>query len=997
MSKLYICFLWFTFSFLVAPAIAEVPCKEKTTIASMGDQRPNVLFIIVDDQSPFDLKTYDPKSPLHTPTIDRLASEGMVFEGAYHMGSFSGAVCTPSRHMVMTGRSVWHLPNVLKGKHCPTDIKRNVMAAIFNRAGYKTMRTCKKGNSYRAANEQFTVVNDATKRGGTAETGSAWHGEQVLNYLNQRESKQDKDPFLIYFGFSHPHDKRDGKPELLAKYGAVNHTDKENLPPANPKQPPLPINYLPEHPFHHGHPNLRDEVAVSGVWKNRDQQTIGNEIGRQYACNEYIDQQIARVMQRLDDMGELDNTFIVYTSDHGMAIGRHGLQGKQNLYQHTWRVPLIVKGPSIQPGKRVTGNAYLLDLLPTLCDLAEIDIPKSVEGLSLKPVLDGKTATVRDTLYGVYCGGTKPGMRSVKKGDWKLIKYDVMAGAVRQTQLFNLKTNPDELLKQHHDPQVVDLTTNLPESDQINLAGDPNYADKLAEMEALLLSEMRRLDDPYRLWDQPDDGLPQQPTKLQKQPKKKKPNKKTTKAKPNIVLMLCDDLGYGDVQSFNPSHGKISTPNIDRLASQGMMFTDAHSASSVCTPTRYGILTGRYCWRTELQKGVVQGFAPCLIDENRPTVASFLKSQGYHTGIVGKWHLNNRYLNPKTGEEYTNGKKLKFTAPIGAKIPDGPIHRGFDYFFGIHHARSMKAIVEQDTVIEHDDTINFLPRLANRCVDYIETRSQESQPFFLYVPFGSPHTPIVPTKKWEGKSGLGKYSDFVMQTDDVVGQILDAIEKHDLDRVTFVLFTSDNGCSQVVGIKKLAEKGHKVSGDLRGSKADIWEGGHRVPFIAKWPGNIAAGSKSDELICLNDFFATVTDVLNTKTPNGSCEDSVSFLPALRGEPIQSLRKGIVHHSVRGHFAYRTANWKLILARGSGGWTSPKENQVSNEAAAAQLYDLETDLGEHSNRYLDEPEIAEELLAQLTKDVRSGQSTNVTSGKNDIREIVLWKSGESKRR
>lgn len=455
--------------------------------------RPNLLFIIVDDQSPFDLKLYNSESSLETPTIDRIAAEGMVFDGAYHMGSFSGAVCTPSRHMVMSGRTVWHLPNVLGGKNCPDNIVENVMASVFNRAGYDTMRTCKRGNSYNAANKQFSVVRDATKRGGTAETGSAWHGQQVMDYLKEREASKDEDPFLIYFGFSHPHDTRDGTPELLEKYGAVNHKDRNSLPPANAKQPALPINYLPEHPFHHGHPKLRDEVAVSGVWERRDERTIRNELGREFACDENIDRQIARVLKQLDSMGELENTYIVYTADHGMAIGRHGLQGKQNLYEHTWRVPLIVKGPGIQPGSRAQGNTYLLDVLPTLCDLAGVKKPSSVEGKSFKPVLDGKATKVRDTLFGVYCGGTKPGMRCVRHGDWKLIKYDVLDGKVRETQLFNLAGNPHEFIAEHK-KENPSLT---------NLADKPKYAKKLAEMEALLLAEMTRLDDPYRLWDQP--------------------------------------------------------------------------------------------------------------------------------------------------------------------------------------------------------------------------------------------------------------------------------------------------------------------------------------------------------------------------------------------------------------------------------------------------------------------------------------------------------------
>nr|WP_236621457.1 sulfatase-like hydrolase/transferase [Rhodopirellula sallentina] len=449
------------------------------------DTRPNILFILVDDQSPLDLKAYNPDSICDTPTIDRLAAEGVVFDDAYHMGSFSGAVCTPSRHMIMTGRTVWHLPNWNKGEHCPDDILDNVMAEVFNRAGYDTMRTCKRGNSYAGANAKFTVVRDATKRGGTEETGSAWHGKQVLDYLARREAEKDEDPFLIYFGFSHPHDTRDGTPELLAKYGAVNHKDKSSIPALNPKQPSLPVNYLPEHPFHHGHPGLRDENSVSGVWKRRDEATIRNELGREFACNENIDRQIAKVLDKLQAMGELDNTYVIYTADHGMAIGRHGLQGKQNLYQHTWRVPFIVTGPGIQPN-RVTANSYLLDTLPTICDLAGVEVPASVEGESLRPVIFGEKETVRDVLYGTYSGGTKPGIRAVKKGDWKLIKWDVMDGAVRETQLFNLAENPNEFLTE-------------------DLAEDPAYAEKLAEMEALLLDEMRRVDDPYRLWNQPLD------------------------------------------------------------------------------------------------------------------------------------------------------------------------------------------------------------------------------------------------------------------------------------------------------------------------------------------------------------------------------------------------------------------------------------------------------------------------------------------------------------
>jgi arylsulfatase A-like enzyme len=371
------------------------------------------------------------------------------------------------------------------------------------------MRTCKRGNSYEAANELFTVRHDSTKRGGTDETGSAWHGEQVLNYLSERESTKDDDPFLIYFGFSHPHDTRDGKPELLAKYGAVNHSNKATLPPSNAKQPALPINYLPAHPFDNTHMTVRDEVNVSGVWKNRDERTIRNELGREFACSENIDIQIGRVLDKLEAMGELNNTYIFYTADHGMAIGRHGLQGKQNLYEHTMRVPFIVKGPGIKAGSRAKGNVYLLDVLSTFCNLTGVEAPKTSEGISFKPVLEGKKDFMRETLYAAYCGGAKPGIRSVRKSDWKLIKYDSPRDGVKETQLFNLAENPHEYLQQHHDSKVTALVGTSPTKHQVNFAHDPRFADKLAEMETLLLAEMRRHDDPYRIWNQPDDGFQQ--------------------------------------------------------------------------------------------------------------------------------------------------------------------------------------------------------------------------------------------------------------------------------------------------------------------------------------------------------------------------------------------------------------------------------------------------------------------------------------------------------
>jgi arylsulfatase A-like enzyme len=463
----------------------------------ISGERPNFLFILVDDQSAEDLKIYNPQSELDSPNISGLAERGMTIDGAYHMGSFSGAVCTPSRHMIMSGRTLWNLPIAPQGKrNCPPHLEQQTIAAVFNRGGYSTMRTCKMGNSYEAANRLFEVRRDATKRGGTAETGSAWHADQVLDYLLERERKKESKPFLIHFGFSHPHDTRDGTPELLAKYGATNHDDPNSLPKLHPSQPLLPPNTLPRHPFDTTDSGVRDEVAVSGVWKNRDVASLRNELGREFACSENIDTQIGRVLARLDAMGELNNTVVVYTADHGMSIGRHGLMGKQNLYQHTWRVPLIVAGPGIPKGSRAEGNVYLLDVLATLCDFAGIEPPETNQGLSFRSVLEGRQQTVREVMYGAYAGGSKPGIRCIRRGDWKLVTYDAPERNIHETQLFNLKENPAELLPEHHRPEVIALTGIKPAAHQTNLATDPQYSEKLREMRQLLREEMKRLNDP---------------------------------------------------------------------------------------------------------------------------------------------------------------------------------------------------------------------------------------------------------------------------------------------------------------------------------------------------------------------------------------------------------------------------------------------------------------------------------------------------------------------
>ena len=466
---------------------------------------------------------------------------------------------------------------------------------------------------------------------------------------------------------------------------------------------------------------------------------------------------------------------------------------------------------------------------------------------------------------------------------------------------------------------------------------------------------------------------------------------------PNIVFIFADDMGIGDVHAHNPERGKIPTPHMDQMAKEGMTFTDAHTSSSVCTPSRYSLMTGRYNWRTKKQAGVFNGYSPPLIPTSRLTVASLLKKQGYQTAMIGKWHI---------GMALPKGKKEISRVDWKGTITNGPFNLGFDYFFGISASLDMppyiyiendKFVGECTVKIEphpkrkgpaHADfqVIDVLDDLAEKSIEFIQGQSKDT-PFFAYLSLPSPHTPIVPTPKWQGKSGLGDYGDFMMQTDDFVGQIIKALDESGFSENTLLIVSSDNGCSaRQADAPGLEAAGHYPSAQFRGYKSDLWEGGHRVPFIAKWPAKVKASSTSDLTLCLTDFMATCAEISGAVTPGNAGEDSVSFLPALLGEKVESSRKGIIHHSVKGHFAYREGKWKLLLSKGSGGWTSAPKNQNSK----GQLYDLEADPGETKNLFKSHPEVVERLFTQFESYVTSGRSTDGPKTSNDTNSIKLWK-------
>jgi arylsulfatase A-like enzyme len=458
---------------------------------------------------------------------------------------------------------------------------------------------------------------------------------------------------------------------------------------------------------------------------------------------------------------------------------------------------------------------------------------------------------------------------------------------------------------------------------------------------------------------------------------------------PNVVFIFADDMGYGEIQALNPERSKIPTPHLNQLVMEGMAFTDAHTSSSVCTPSRYSLLTGRYNWRTKLQSGVVQGGGDPLIAADRMTLASLLRNQGYSTSIVGKWHLEYHYDVPDGFKEMPLIKKEGYRVahvPVGTKIPDGPITRGFDTFYGFHHSASMSSIVRNDEIVKEMDVIDVLPSLTDEVVNLINQKAEDAKsgkPFFIYFPMNSPHTPIVPSKSWQGKTGLGDYGDFVAQTDDAVGKVLQALNEQGLAENTMVIFSTDNGTSRAANIKYLQSVGHFSSANLRGSKSDIWDGGHRVPFILKWPKQVKAASTNKQLICLSDMMATLAEYFAVDLPDNVAEDSYSFLPSLWNEPIENPRTAIVHHSINGRFSIRKGDWKLLLAPGSGGWSSPKDPEATtNGLPELQLYNMSVDVGEQDNLIQQNPERAEELTMLLEEMVSRGRSTPGINQSND---------------
>jgi len=502
--------------------------------------------------------------------------------------------------------------------------------------------------------------------------------------------------------------------------------------------------------------------------------------------------------------------------------------------------------------------------------------------------------------------------------------------------------------------------------------------------------------------------------------------------KPNIVYFFVDDMGYGDASCLNPE-GRIQTPNIDRLAREGMVFTDAHSSSAVCSPSRYSVLTGRYNWRSSLQRGIVGLYGDPLIAEDRLTVPAFLKQHGYHTACIGKWHLgqgwdfeiNEENFCPRTNYSTTSTEldanvdatpeqHARWQEAFSKPTTGGPTKRGFDYYFGVDVPNwPPYCFIENDRTVGIPSEFlpshlvgnnlasmsgpampywhfeELLPTWAKKADEYIKQRIEADEPFFLYLSMTSPHTPLSVNKPWIGKSRLNNlYADLVMETDDVFGRVLASLEEQGVADNTLVIFASDNGCAHYIGAKEMEAQGHFPSGNYRGYKSDVWDGGHRIPCIARWPNVIRPGSNCDDLVCLSDLMATCAEIIGGTLPDSAGEDSMSMMP-LFNEAGTSNRDTIVHHSIDGKFAIRDGRWKLVLCPGSGGWTQNDANAAREGLPLVQLYDMRVDPGEKENLQAANPEKVKVMVALLKKLVADGRSTPGSPQNNDV-SVDIWK-------
>ncbi len=867
--------------------------------------RPNILFILTDDQRADTIGALG-NPVIQTPHVDRLVHEGLSFDRAYVQGSMQGAVCVPARAMLLSGRNLFRVDEKL--------MRDTSWPEVFADNGYSTWMSGKWHNgppsiakSFQHANSIFlggmnnpmrTPVQDlvdgklASPRREPNHACEQFADECIRTLETLGRQSDDRKPFLYYLPMIGPHDPHIVPDDFPVRY--------------DPSEIPLPPNFQAFHALDNGEMTVRDEKLLP--WP-RSEQGVRQMLADYYRYISYVDHQIGRVLDALRNSPMGDNTIVVFTSDSGVARGSHGLIGKQNLYEHSIRVPLIFSGPGIPKNRRTNAFCYALDILPTLAKKSGIQNDVPGEYVDLNGTLSDPDRTARDRLLFAY----RDVQRAITIGRWKLIRYP----RIDRNQLFDLDVDPHE--------------TN-------DLSEKPEHAVRVAEMMIAMESEMRESGDSATL-----KAKAPQPAQW------KPPVADAQDRKANIVFILADDLGYADLGCYGTKY--YETPHIDRLASQGMRLLNHHHCPN-CTPTRAALLSGQYGARTGVYTvGSIDRFdwskRPLRPVDNveqlpldRDTIADQLRLAGYATGMFGKWHIGNKGLYH-------------------------PSQRGFD-----EAIVSMGAHFDFETNPEtpYPKGEYLADFLTDRAVDFI--RRNQRRPFFLYLPHFSVHSPHDAKPEWkqhfENKPGVGghknpTYAAMIASLDESVGRITQSLDELGLSENTIVVFASDNG-----GVGGYVREGIKKDGDitdnspLRNGKGSLYEGGIRVPLIVRWPGIVKAGSSSNVPTIHVDVFPTLLEIAGGPKP-AQALDGESLLPVLRGGSLQ--RTAIYQHFPgylgAGPDAFRTTPGGVIH---EGPWKLIEYF----EDGRLELYNLDEDLGETRNLQAEHQKLAFAMRERLAR-------------------------------
>lgn len=801
--------------------------------------RPNILFLFADDHRPDAVGAFDNPS-IQTPAIDSISERGFRFGRNYCLGSIHGAVCQPSRAMLNTGRTLYRVKMNMEG--APT------LGEKLREAGYRTFGTGKwhnGGGSFLRSFEEGTnvmlggmsdhlkvpiqhVQEDGTLSPRTIGDGfsSEMFADSAIAFLESLDPESTQ-PFFAYVSFTAPHDPRQPPLSYREHY-------YEN-------RPPLPANFMPQHPFHNGWMTGRDESLAA--WP-RTEAVISDQLAEYYGLITHMDDQIARILAALERTGRADNTIVVFTADHGLAVGSHGLLGKQSVYEHAMGCPLVIAGPGIPHGE-TEALTYLYDLMPTLLDSVGVEIPEGVEGKSLRPVWMGDAEGVRDSLYLTY----ENKMRSVTDGRWKFIRYP----PIDHEQLFDLENDPDEL---------------------VNLIDAPEHQERRAALRALMEKHHAELGDPHPLVVEKPRSMKADLTGRKRkadshQPEWIKEKYFTNQAppQPNFLFIMVDDLGP---EWISASGGNFHTPNIDRIAEEGTRFVNAYSMPK-CTPTRATLLTGQYPFRHGWVNhwDVPRWGAGCHFDPAlNPSWPQALKKVGYRSAIAGKWQLNDFRVQPDILEAHGFDDWCMWTGGEG----NNPISNE-RYHTPYVHTRDGSRLFEG----------KFGPDLfTDFLIDFM--RENQEHPMLLYYPMALTHTPLIATPlNPDAETKDQKHRAMVHYTDHLVGRLLDELDNLDLAHQTLVIFTTDNGTARGID-------GMLGGRPVPGGKGTMAEAGCRAPFFTRWVGQVSPNRRVPALVDFTDIYPTMLELAGASMPEGHVIDGVSFADPLLGFGGQGQRK-----------------------------------------------------------------------------------------------------------